>query len=97
MEKSLKVNELMERVGMTQTGRALAYIKDGLDEMNMISETHVTTERIDITKDQRFYDMPNDSIKLIDIRCKNHNNANNEYRSIPRSIHKPATEDADGV
>ncbi len=93
----MKVNELMERVGMTQTGRAIAYIKDGLDEMNMISETHVTTQRIDITKDQRFYDMPNDSIKLIDIRCKNHDNANNEYRSIPRSIHKPATDDADGV
>jgi hypothetical protein len=93
----LKVNELMERVGMVETGRAIAYIKDGLDEMNMISETHVTTARIDITKDQRFYDMPMDVIKLIDIRCKNHDNANNEYRSIPRSIHKPATDDADGI
>jgi len=97
MEKSLKVNELMERVGMTQTGRALAYIKDGLDEMNMMAETHVTTTRIDIDKNQRFYHMPNDAIKIIDIRCKNHDNANNEYRSIPRSIYKPATDDADGV
>ena len=87
----------MERVGMIETGRAIAYIKDGLDEMNMISETHVTTERIDITKDQRFYDLPNDSIKLIDIRCKNHNNTSDEYRSIPRSIHKPVTDDADGI
>ena len=34
----MKVNELMERVGMSETGRALAYIKDGLDEMNMIAE-----------------------------------------------------------
>ena len=93
----MKVNELMERVGIRETGRAIAYIKDGLDEMNMISETHITTERIDITKDQRFYDLPNDAIKLIDIRCKNHDNANNEYRSIPRSIHKPATDDADGI
>ena len=25
----MKVKELMERVGMTQTGRAIAYIKDG--------------------------------------------------------------------
>ena len=82
---------------MVETGRALAYIKDGLDEMNMIAETHVNVERIDISKNQRFYDMPNDAIKLIDIRCKNHDNANNEYRSIPRSIYKPATEDADGV
>ena len=52
----------MELVGMTETGRAIAYIKDGLDEMNMTSETHVTTQRIDIAKDQRFYDMPHDAL-----------------------------------
>ena len=93
----MTVNELMERVGMNETGRAIAYIKDGLDEMNMIAETHVTTQRIDINKDQRYYDMPNDAINIIDIRCKNHDNANNEYRSVPRSIYKPPTEDADGI
>ena len=93
----MKVKELMERVGTTQTGRAIAYIKDGLDEMNMLAETHVTTERIDITADQRFYDLPNDMIKVTDIRVKNHSNSKDEYRSIPRSIFKPPTEDADGV
>ena len=93
----MKVKELMERVGMTQTGRAIAYIKDGLDEMNMMSETHITTERIDITKDKRFYDIPNDAIKIVDVRCKNQNNNSDEYRSIPRSISSPPTEDADGV
>ena len=93
----MKVKELMERVGMTETGRAIAYIKDGLDEMNMIGETHVRVDRIDIDKNQRFYDIPNDSLKLIDIRCKNHDNANDEYRSIPRSIFKPPTDDTDGI
>ena len=93
----MTVNELIERVGITQTGRAIAYIKDGLDEMNMMSETHVTTTRIDIAEDQRFYDLPNDSLKIVDIRCKNHNNTKDEYRSIPRSIHPPPTEDVDGV
>ena len=93
----MTVNEIMERVGIAETGRAIAYIKDGLDEMNMIAETHVRVDRIDINKNQRFYDMPNDSIKLIDIRCKNHDNANDEYRSIPRSVHKPSTEDSDGI
>ena len=93
----MKVNELMERVGMSETGRALAYIKDGLDEMNMTSETHVTTERIDITNNQRFYTLPNDALKILDIRCKNQNNSDDEYRSIPRSISPPPTEDADGV
>ena len=93
----MKVKELMERVGMTQTGRAIAYIKDGLDEMNIMAETHVTTERIDISENQRFYDFPNDMVKIIDIRCKNHGNAADEYRSIPRTINPPATEDADGI
>jgi hypothetical protein len=87
----------MQRTGMTQTGRALAYIEDGLEEMNMIAETHVTMDRIDISENQRFYDLPNDMIKVIDVRCKNHGNAADEYRSIPRTINPPATEDADGI
>ena len=93
----MKVKELMERVGMTQTGRAIAYIKDGLDEMNMMAETHVNVERIDIAKDQRFYDLPNDVIRILDIRCKNQSNSKDEYRSIPRTVGQPVTEDADGV
>ncbi len=93
----MKVKELMERVGMTQTGRAIAYIKDGLDEMNMSAETHINVERIDITEDQRYYDFPADMIKVIDIRVKNHSNSKDEYRSIHRTIYKPPTEDADGV
>ena len=93
----MKVKELMERVGTTETGRAIAYIKDGLEEMNISSETHVTTERIDITKDQRFYTLPNDLVQLLDIRCKNHSNTKDEYRSIPRSLDAPPIKDADGV
>ena len=92
----MKVQEVMERIGVTDTGRALAYIKDGLEELNMISETHVTTERINITKNQRFYNFPNDMIKILDIRCKNQLNADDEYRSIPRMIGEPVRKDADG-
>ena len=93
----MTVKELMQRVGMTGTGRAIAYIKDGLDEMNMIGETHVTTVRIDIAENQRFYDFPNDIISVLDVRCKNQGNAADEYRSIPRTINPPSTEDADGI
>ena len=92
----MTVKELMERVGMSATGRALSYIKDGLDEMNVSGETHVTVERIDITKDQRYYDIPVDSLKVLDVRCKNHENSKDQYRSIPRATYKPPTEDADG-
>ena len=81
---------------MTETGRAIAYIKDGLDELNISAETHVRIERIDIAENQRYYEFPNDMLKVIDIRCKNHSNGRDEYRSIPRTISKPPTEDADG-
>ena len=92
----MKVQEAMERAGMKETGRAIAYIKDALQELNMISETHVTTERINIVQNQRFYSFPKDMIKVLDIRCKNQLNADDEYRSIPRMIGEPVRKDADG-
>ena len=96
MEKRLKVKEIMERAGTNQTGRAVAYIKDALDEINILSETHITTQRMDINENQRFYSVPNDCLKILDIRCKSHNNENSKYRSIPRSIYEPAIVDEDG-
>ena len=92
----MKVKELMERVGMTETGRAIAYIKDGLEELNMIAETHITIERKHITENKRYYDFPSEMVKVLDVRVKNHSNSKDEYRSIPRTIHPPPTEDADG-
>ena len=93
----MKVKEIMERAGTNQTGRAIAYIKDALDEMNILSETHITTQRMDINANQRFYNIPNDSLKILDIRCKHHNNTDNTYRSVPRSIYEPKIVDEDGI
>ena len=50
----MKVKELMERCATTDTGKIIAYIKDGLEEINMLAETHIDTERIDIVADKRF-------------------------------------------
>ena len=83
----MKVQEIMERAGINQTGRAIAYIKDALEEMNLISETHVQTERINIVSGQRFYNLPNNMVKILDIRCKDHNNEDATYRSIPRMLY----------
>lgn len=93
----MKVKEFMERVGTTKTGRAIAYIKDGMEELNMISETHITEAKIDISKDKRYYEFPSDYIKITDIRVKNHLNSKDEYRSIPRMIGEPTIEDGDNV
>ena len=93
----MTVKELMERIGTNETGRVTAYIKDGLEEINMITETHINLTRIDITADQRFYELPNDYIRIIDIRCKNHLNSKDEYRSIPRGIGSVNNKDSDGI
>ena len=91
----MKVKELMERCGMSQTGKAISYIKDGMEDLNIKFETHTNTERINITEDQRFYEFSNDMVKVIDIRMKNHLNSKDEYRSIPRMMHQPTIKDAD--
>jgi len=95
----VKVKEFAERLGTESipTGRLIAYIKDGLEEINMVTETHINLERIDITEDQRFYELPSDYIRIIDVRCKNHLNSKDEYRSIPRGIGSVANKDSDGV
>jgi hypothetical protein len=90
----MTVKDIMDRIGMVETGKAVAYIKDGLEELNMLTETHTRVESFDITEDQRFYTLPNEMVKMIDIRVKNHLNSKDEYRSIPRMIHQPQTKDA---
>ena len=93
------VKELLERVGAEDipTGRAIAYIKDGLEEINTISETNINTQTMDITANKRFYEFPNDMIKLLEVRCKNHLNSKDEYRKIPRLLYEPRIVDNDGV
>jgi len=91
----MKVQELVERTGISQTGRIIAWIKDGLREMNMYYETHITNENLNIVKDQRNYAIPNEMVKVLDIRVKNHLNSNDEYRSIPRLLYPPRIKDND--
>jgi hypothetical protein len=63
--------------------------------MNISSETNITTERIDIVKDQRFYEIPHDCVKITDIRAKNNNNTKDEYGSLPRMVGEPSIKDQD--
>ena len=93
----MKVKEFMERVGTVETGRAIAYIKDGMEEIAMLSESSVNVERQSITSGKRFYDYPGDLIKVLDIRCKNHLNSKDEYRTIPRLLSPPRIKDSDNV
>ena len=93
----MTVQELMERCGNQETGRILAYIKDGLEEINIEAETHVDLERIDIVENKRFYEIPSNMTKMVDIRVKNHFNSKDEYRSIPRVLFSPIVKDEDNI
>ena len=48
----MTVQEIMDKVGLSKTGFAISYIKDGLEEMALLSETHTKTVRMDINKNQ---------------------------------------------
>ena len=87
----------MERSGMNQTGRAVAYIKDGLDEISHMIKDYVVESDVSIVADQRYYDFPAGVIKLRDLRVLNHENDEGKYRSIPRIMFEPSEEDPDGV
>lgn len=93
----MTISKLMERLGMQETGRVIEYVKDALEELNLVSETHTKTIRMDINANQRFYEIPNEAVKILDIRAKHHKNENSAYQSIPRSIYEPETEDKDGI
>lgn len=91
----MKVKHLMERAGIQETGRGIAYLKDALEELNIMSETHMTTERQNIVEDQRFYELPKNMIQIKSIRCKNHLNNKNEFRNISRLVYEPLIVDGD--
>ena len=93
----MTIKELMERLTITDTGKVVAYVKDALEELNVESETHLRTERFDITEDKRFYNMPNEAIQIKDISAKNHLNSKDEYRKIPRLLYKPVINDSDNT
>ena len=92
-----KIDEIMERSNMSETGRAVAYIKDGLDEISHMIKDYVVESNVSIVADKRYYDFPSGVIKLRDLRVLNHDNDEDKYRSIPRLMYEPGEEDADGV
>ena len=79
----------MERVGTAKTGRAIAYIKDGLDEIARAIDDNVQSTTVDIVSGTREYDFTTGMIKLRKISIKN---SDGDYQSIPRLTHGPSIE-----
>ena len=75
-------------------GLNLNLVKDGLEEINVLSETNIGVARLTVTADKRYYTFPNDMTKLLSVRVKNHLNNKGEYRAIPRLIYQPRIVDS---
>ena len=80
------VRELIERTKLPSFGIARMFIEDGLIEMSIQQAPWEREIKKSIIKDQRYYDIPYDAIKITDILVKNHFNNKGQYRSIPRLL-----------
>jgi hypothetical protein len=85
----MTIKEIMERSGINKTGLAIAYIKDGLDEIAQTIDDNITSETVNIVKGVRDYDMPDDLQQLRKILILNDDG---HWQNIPRLTHGPAVE-----
>ena len=76
----------MERAGTAATGRAVAYIKDGLDEIARAIDDNIQSTTIDIVASKREYSFPTTMVKLRNMFIKN---SDGNYQKIPRLTHGP--------
>lgn len=80
----MKLQEYMERVGTTNMGYAIAYLKDAMREINMMIEDNVVASKADIQKDQRFYSFPANFVSLKDVMI--YDETDKKYRKISRVL-----------
>ena len=90
----MKVQEIMERVGMRETGLALAWIKDAIHLIQSSYGENLATWKTNITDGTREYPFPANMIKLRSISVKDTNDS--KYKRIRRLAHNPVvSEDTD--
>ena len=92
----MTIKEFMERLGRTDRSKVMSQIKDGIEEMNLVSEVNIKRSRIDIVKDQRYYLIPPDCGRIINLQGKSQDNNQSKYAKIPRLIGDIFEADADG-
>ena len=85
----MTIKEIMERAGTTQTGRAIAYIKDGLDKMAEAIDDNIKESKINIVKGTREYAIPEDLVRLFKVSTLN---TDGNYVKIGRLTHGPSEE-----
>ena len=92
----MTLKEFMERLKRTDESKVISQMLDGIEEMHMTSEVSLKRINIDITKDQRYYDLPHDCARIVNIQAKNQDNQKDLYAKVPRLIGSIFEADSDG-
>jgi len=90
----MTVKEVMERVPTTNSGYAMAYINDGLKEIQTMIEDNMVVGTLDLVKNQRYYGFPDDFEVLKEVLI--YDTDEGEYVKIQRIINV-STDDKDNV
>ena len=93
----MTIKEFMERLNRTDQSKVISQLKDGIEEMNMVSEINIKRVRLDISKDKRYYSIPTDCTRIINIQAKNQDNQRDAYAKVPRLIGDIFEADSDGL
>ena len=90
----MTVKEVMERVPTTNSGYDMAYINDGLKEIQTMIEDNMVVGTLDLVKNQRYYGFPDDFEVLKEVLI--YDTDESEYVKIQRIINV-STDDKDNV
>ena len=85
------LNEFQDRVDITRTIPFLvAYIKDGLREIQLITDENVERATANLEKDRREYDIPTTCVRMRAVRVLDSDGV--KYYPIPRLVGDAADE-----
>ena len=91
----MTVLEIMERVGSTSTHRAIAYIKDGLLELQSAIPDKLERKKYSVVADTRYYALPSNMIDLKSVWKLFDDDGN--YVRIPRLLNVEILQDSDST
>ena len=90
----MTVQEIMERVGMKESGLALAWLKDAFHLLQSNSTEDLKTVKYNIIDGERDYLLPQDMVNIKHISVKD--TSDDKYKKIRRLTSQPyMTEDTD--
>ena len=90
----MRLQEIMDRTGIKETGLAVALVKDALALIQSQVDDNIATWKTNIADGTREYPFPANMIKLKSISVKDTNDS--KYKRIKRLVHSPVvSEDTD--